>query len=222
MATAVFHIFQEALTNILRHAHATLVRVCLREAENIIELEVTDNGKGIVDEQLSDPKSFGLTGIRERVHLLQGRVRIAGINSKGTSINVSIPLNKGTEKNDKDLYFRVFDMTPGDPFSSTRASYFHKSIGGYHGAKIRRYQDLIDRYISKENETVLDMLNTRYLIKYNQQTGNPVVQRRTSMLGNAWFVGKYTIAENADEEINLVNKINPLIIFLVSMSDANR
>jgi two-component system sensor histidine kinase UhpB len=103
-STAIYRILQEALTNIVRHAHATLVRVCLREAADTIELEVADNGKGIIDEQLSSPQSFGLTGIRERVHLLQGRVRIVGINGNGTKINVNIPLNKGAEKNDKDLY----------------------------------------------------------------------------------------------------------------------
>jgi len=103
-STAIYRILQEALTNIVRHAHATLVRVCLREAIDTIELEVADNGKGIIDEELSSPQSFGLTGIRERVHLLQGRVRIVGINGNGTTINVNIPLNKGAEKNDKDLY----------------------------------------------------------------------------------------------------------------------
>jgi hypothetical protein len=111
--------------------------------------------------------------------------------------------------NDKDLYFRVFDTTPGDPFSSTRASYFHKSIGGYHGAKIRRYQDLVDRYISKENETVLDMLNTRYLIKFNQDTRNPVAVRRSSMLGNAWFVPSWKMVADANEEISSLTALNP-------------
>jgi len=110
--------------------------------------------------------------------------------------------------NDPELYYRVFDLSAGNPFSSSRASYFHKSIGGYHGAKIRRYQDLIDRYISKGNENVLDMLNTKYLIARKSQSGNPVPEKRTTMLGNAWFVSSCKFENNADEELSAIDSLN--------------
>ena len=122
---------------------------------------------------------------------------------------------------DKELYFRVFDRTPGDPFSSTRAAYFHKSIGGYHGAKIRRYQDLIERYISGGNENVLDMLNTKYLIISNQQTGNPIPVTRSTMLGNAWFVPSYKVVENANEEIAALEDLDPKNMLIVDKSFEN-
>jgi len=111
--------------------------------------------------------------------------------------------------NDTDLYFRVFDLSVGNPFSSSRASYFHKSVGGYHGAKIRRYQDLIERYISKGNDTILDMLNTKYLIQNDPSKKMQVAVTRPSALGNAWFVSELKIVENADEEINSLKNFNP-------------
>ncbi len=111
---------------------------------------------------------------------------------------------------DKDLYYRVFDLSPGDPFASARASYFHKSIGGYHGAKMRRYQEVYDHLIkNKMDEDILDMLNTKYLIQRNNTNGSLFETKRTTNLGNAWFVDSFKIVNNADEEINTLGDINP-------------
>jgi hypothetical protein len=108
---------------------------------------------------------------------------------------------------DKDLYFRVFDLTT-DPFRSTRASYFHKSIGGYHGAKLRRYQDIIEYHLSKNNMQVINMLNTKYFI-VPVKNSEPEVRYNGGALGNAWFVNKYRIVESPDEEIVALNNFNP-------------
>ena len=112
-------------------------------------------------------------------------------------------------------YYRVFEKT-ADPFKSARASYFHKSIGGYHGAKLRRYQDLYDHHLSKDNMAVINMLNTKYIIENpkqeqlsNGQRQPPIVQRNLGALGNAWFVNQYRIVENPDEEINALSNFNP-------------
>jgi signal transduction histidine kinase len=90
--TAFFRIFQETLTNVLRHAEATRVEVHLREnGENLI-LEVKDNGRGITPAEIANFKSIGLLGMRERAALLGGDVSITGARRKGTRVIVSIPL----------------------------------------------------------------------------------------------------------------------------------
>jgi PAS domain S-box-containing protein len=95
IATTVFRIFQETLTNIVRHASASRVNVTLHDKDNEIKLEVSDNGRGITAEQAAHPQSFGIMGMRERVNLLQGNVTIVGIPQKGTTVTVCIPYNTG-------------------------------------------------------------------------------------------------------------------------------
>jgi hypothetical protein len=127
---------------------------------------------------------------------------------------------------DKDLSFRVLNMTV-NPFSDASTSYFHKSIGGYHGAKMARYQDLIERqiYPNYENivavfrskptprsldsvlahQQILNMLNTRYII-YNADAP-PLVNK--SELGNAWFVDTFRIVNGPNEEMDALTDFNP-------------
>ena len=110
---------------------------------------------------------------------------------------------------DNDPHFRVYDLaTRGNPFESSNASYFHKSLGGYHAAKLQRYADIIDRHLSKGNQKVMDMLNTKYFI-FPGQDGQPGVQRNPGALGNAWFVDTLQIVASANEEIDALNQINP-------------
>ncbi len=90
-STAIFRIFQEALTNIARHAKATKVEVLLREDPTEVELRVCDDGRGITKKEIFDPKSFGLMGIRERANSLGGMVKIFGAQNQGTTVWVQIP-----------------------------------------------------------------------------------------------------------------------------------
>ncbi len=92
-STNLFRIVQESLTNVIRHAEATSVEINLRLKDGVLWLEIMDNGKGIPPKALSDPTSFGLIGIRERVHSLVGEVDIAGTPQGGTRIIVSIPVS---------------------------------------------------------------------------------------------------------------------------------
>jgi hypothetical protein len=127
---------------------------------------------------------------------------------------------------DKTLYYRVFDLTE-DIDKSARTSYFHKNIGGYHGAKLRRYQELVDYQVSNEKEQfvtllknrptnlalnlslvqnkVLNMLNARYYI-YSPDADALI---NYNALGNAWFVPDYKLVENADLEITALNDFDP-------------
>ncbi|NWF52049.1 MAG: PAS domain S-box protein [Nitrospirae bacterium] len=92
LSTAIFRICQEALTNISRHAEASKVNLKLKLKGENISLEIKDNGKGMTDEQLLKPKSFGILGIKERINFFGGNVKINGIKGKGTYMSVSIPL----------------------------------------------------------------------------------------------------------------------------------
>lgn len=89
--------------------------------------------------------------------------------------------------------YRVFE--PAGAFSSSRASYFHKSLGGYHGAKLRRIQNVYDFHISKNNMNVLNMMNVKYILQGNQ------VQQNPSALGNAWFVKNLAPKEHPNQEL---------------------
>ncbi len=96
--TAIFRIFQEALTNTARHANATLVNVSLRKKNGSLSLEVKDNGIGGAQNKLEDPSSIGLIGIRERILFLGGTLKITSASGKGTTIYASIP-DDGRETN---------------------------------------------------------------------------------------------------------------------------
>ncbi|HWR57813.1 MAG TPA: PAS domain S-box protein [Thermodesulfovibrionales bacterium] len=90
-STAVFRIFQEALTNVARHAAATAVRVELKKQNSEVVLTVADNGKGITEEEMSKPQSFGLIGMRERVRSFGGTLDVTGAQSGGTKVEIHIP-----------------------------------------------------------------------------------------------------------------------------------
>lgn len=104
---------------------------------------------------------------------------------------------------DPDLYYRVHDITT-NPFTSSIASYHHHTIGGYSPAKFQRYQDLIDRYISKGNMNVLSMLNTKYFI-INDEKKNPVGQPNPNAFGNAWFVDSISMVNTNNEELEAID-----------------
>jgi PAS domain S-box-containing protein len=91
-STALFRILQEVLTNVARHAQATRVQVSVKEEEGDLKLRIRDNGIGITKEQISDPKSFGITGIKERVYPWGGEATISGRPGKGTTVLVRMPV----------------------------------------------------------------------------------------------------------------------------------
>ena len=129
---------------------------------------------------------------------------------------------------DKTLDYRVLNLA-SNTFNENETSYYHKSIGGYHAAKLRRYQEMIEQYINPEMQAlmgavseaggdmtqikgdsicpVLNMLNTRYFI-FPLQGGQTVPLQNPYALGNAWFVDKVSYAKNANEEILAVGRID--------------
>lgn len=101
--------------------------------------------------------------------------------------------------NDPDPYFRVFNTTRRLD-QDAQTSYFHNSLGGYHGAKLRRFQDLIDRQIYQGNQGVIDMLNTKYILRAGSNGGLTAIQNPGAK-GNAWFVNEVQVVADADAEM---------------------
>jgi PAS domain S-box-containing protein len=99
ISTGAFRIFQEALTNIARHAGAQRVIVRLQKNRNTLTMEVRDDGRGITRNEITDPKSIGLTGMRERAYAMGGTLTALGIREKGTTITLSVPLHEGNGRN---------------------------------------------------------------------------------------------------------------------------
>jgi len=141
--------------------------------------------------------------------------------------------------NDKDLDYRVLDITQST-FNDASTSYFHKSIGGYHGAKLQRYQDIIEYYIQGEIESiykvlsdkptmekinnlfyqqqVLNMLNTKYVI-YNPD-GQPLIN--PAAFGGAWFVDTAMVVNSPDEEIAALAKVDLRTVAVVDQRFADQ
>ncbi len=129
---------------------------------------------------------------------------------------------------DKSLDYRVLNLA-SNTFNENETSYYHKSIGGYHAAKLRRYQEMIDAYIAPEMQKlmpaiadaqgdmtkvagdslypVLNMLNTKYVIM-PLQGGQTVPIQNPYAYGNAWFVDKVNYVDNANQEIDMIGKLN--------------
>ena len=117
---------------------------------------------------------------------------------------------------DKSLSYRVWDQT-GSFMNDNRPSFFHKSIGGYHAAKLRRYQELIEYAFPKNTLNILNMLNGKYAIVQSQQDPNaqqqqpaaPVATANPEALGNAWFIKTVLPVADADAEITAMQTLNP-------------
>lgn len=102
-------------------------------------------------------------------------------------------------------YYRVANFAV-NPLNDGSTSYFHNSIGGYHAAKPRRYEELFEYQIAKNNFEVLNMLNAKYIIFADQQ-GNQQMQQNTEANGNAWFVNQVEFVDSADEEIRALDSL---------------
>ena len=92
-STAIFRIFQETLTNILRHAKAKNINVLMHEKDAMVTVQIKDDGIGITSDQISDNKSLGLLGMRERARAWKGDVSIQGTHDQGTTVTINIQRN---------------------------------------------------------------------------------------------------------------------------------
>jgi hypothetical protein len=113
-------------------------------------------------------------------------------------------------------HYRVFEVDGN--MSSARASYFHKSIGGYHAAKPRRMQQLFDYQIAKNNMEILDMLNVKYVIQTDKD-GRPIPTLNPEHNGNAWFVQKVNFVMNSDAEMKALSTISTKEVAIVNQKE---
>jgi hypothetical protein len=111
-------------------------------------------------------------------------------------------------KADKDIHFRVLDLARGGIAANGSTSYFHKSISGYHAAKLQRFQQVLERYLSGENLGnslhILGMMNTKYIV-----TPKRDVVPNPEACGHAWFVKHWTEVPDGDAELNALKDLNP-------------
>jgi len=145
-----------------------------------------------------------------------------GDNANLQSILASIPVNKTLEtiaENDKKHY-RIYNQVLGTT-SETNTSYFKASIGGYHAVKLRRYDDLLNKYIvqpdSIKTPKILNLLNTKYMIFGNP--GEPQVVPNPKANGNAWFVSDLKFVNTPDEEIKYIGEIDSKKTAVINASD---
>lgn len=121
-------------------------------------------------------------------------------------------------KTDKEIlkdksYYRVANFS-GNPMQDGRTSYFHNSIGGYHAAKMKRYQELFDYQIAKNNIEVLNMLNAKYFI-----IGEDKFQENTDANGNAWFINTLKVVDSANKEITALDSLNTKTTAVINYKD---
>jgi len=123
---------------------------------------------------------------------------------------------------DPDPDYKVLDVSRST-FNSADASYYHKSLGGYHGAKLRRYQELFEHQIAKQNANpgILNMLNTKYILSVDQQ-GQQVAQPNPDAFGHAWFVNNYKLVPNADAEMAALDSLKPRETALIDQRFADK
>ncbi|RKD20124.1 hypothetical protein BCY91_00415 [Pelobium manganitolerans] len=117
---------------------------------------------------------------------------------------------------DPDPDFRVLDLTI-PTFQSADATAFHKTIGGYHAAKLKRFQEVIDKQLTGSlNQDVLDMLNTKYFITAGKDGQTASMQANRTACGHAWFVSEVKFAKNNDEEMQAISSFDPSKVAIVN------
>ena len=116
-------------------------------------------------------------------------------------------------------FFRVLNLA-ADTYHEARTSYRLQSVGGYSSAKLRRYQDLIDQHLSKLEPQVFGMLNTKYILVREKETGEIAIRYNTHVLGNAWFVDHIEVADGAKEESDALRRLDLATTAVVDRSFA--
>jgi hypothetical protein len=154
-------------------------------------------------EKLKGPVLIAVIGVLILVDMWGVNKRYLNEGSFGdvTSNEQLVPPTRADQQitQDPDPHFRVFNQAV-NTFNDATTSYHHKSIGGYHAAKLRRYQEVIEKHLTPGNMNVFNMLNAKYFIQ-QAEDGQPIARSNPGALGHGWFVQEIKMVNNADEEI---------------------
>ncbi|GAA4282121.1 YfhO family protein [Gaetbulibacter aestuarii] len=133
----------------------------------------------------------------------------------------AVQVNKPYQANDADkqimqdtTYYRVFDLTT----NSTKPSYFHNSLNGYHAAKLKRYNEVFNWYVTQNNLNVLNMLNTKYIIAQNKD-GGVFTFTNDEANGNAWFINQFKVVDSANEGIKALDSLDNKHVAVINEKD---
>lgn len=164
--------------------------------QTLFPMEASVADRSIMENEIaSNPKLKSVLMKAEN----EGIAKAMELELSGAAKSRVIDAYKFSELN-KNTNYRVFDMSGG--FNSANSSYFHKALGGYHGAKLRNIQNLFDFHITTSNYKVYDMLNVKYFISNGNQ-----VQPNPTALGNAWFVSSIRKVNNPNDEIRSLGSL---------------
>jgi len=166
-----------------------------------------------ITKKLNTQLAFGLLAFAVLIDMWQvdrKYLNSKNFESKSTLANYFQPRDVDNFiSSDKEPNYRVYDQSI-NTFNDASTSTFHKTIGGYHAAKLKRYDELIQHQFAKSvNQDVLDMLNAKYFITQDPQNGSYKMSRNATALGNAWIVKSVQFVKNSDEEMKAINSFDP-------------
>ncbi|WP_231562304.1 YfhO family protein [Alistipes sp. ZOR0009] len=171
----------------------------------------------LITKKIKSPLFLGAIGLLILVDMIPVNHRYLNEKNWVPAMQAAVPFtpSQADQAIMKDTtHYRVLNLSV-NPFNDASTSYFHKSVGGYHAAKMRRYQELIDFHLSQNNMAAFNMLNTKYIIVPDQKSQTLQVQVNSGALGNAWFVNEIKMVPNADAEIEALKGFDPKHLAIV-------
>ena len=177
--------------------------------------------RALIYQKINTQLAYGLLGLAILIDMWQVDKRYLNNNNFKNKYELANIIQARDVDNfimaDKTPNFRVYDQSI-NTFSNASTSSFHKTIGGYHAAKLKRFDELIQNQLTTSiNEDVLDMLNAKYFITRDPNTQSYKMSRNNTALGNVWLVNSVDFVRNADEEMKAISSFNPKNVAIVDL-----
>ncbi|MES2651623.1 MAG: YfhO family protein [Bacteroidota bacterium] len=178
-----------------------------------------------ITKKMSMQLAYGLLGLAVLIDMWQVDKRYLNKDNFKSKLELANTFTPRDVDNfisaDKDPNFRVYDQSI-NTFSDASTTSFHKTIGGYHAAKLKRFDELVSNQLTTSvNQDVLDMLNAKYFITQDRENGSYKMSRNATALGNVWLVKGVQFAKNADEEMKAISSFDPKLEAIVDVQYKN-